>query len=90
MVNVGVSGGKDSQALTYRVQTHLDHIGYDGPRTLIHSNLGSIEWSDSAPVCERLAERLGWELLHLAPAGDMLDRWLSRWATNVATARCRA
>ncbi|MFP5476530.1 MAG: hypothetical protein ACLGJD_23060, partial [Gammaproteobacteria bacterium] len=62
-VYVGVSGGKDSQALAYRVQAHLDKIGHAGPRALIHSDLGRIEWWDSAPVCERLAERLGWELV---------------------------
>lgn len=83
-VYVGVSGGKDSQALAYRVQAHLDGIGHAGPRALIHSDLGRIEWRDSAPVCERLAERLGWELVTVRrPAGDMLDRWLSRWAANV-------
>jgi len=83
-VYVGVSCGKDSQALAYRVQIHLDHMGHAGPRALIHSDLGRIEWRDSAPVCERLAERLGWELLTVRrPAGDMLDRWLSRWAANV-------
>ena len=83
-VYVGVSGGKDSQALAYRVQAYLETIGHRGPRALIHSDLGRIEWRDSAPVCERLAERLGWELVTVRrPAGDMVDRWLSRWAANV-------
>ncbi len=83
-VYVGVSGGKDSQALAYRVQTHLDDIGHIGPRALIHSDLGRVEWRDSLPVCERLAERLGWELIVARrTAGDMMDRWLSRWAANV-------
>lgn len=83
-VYVGVSGGKDSQALAYRVQAHLDAIGHTGVRALIHADLGRIEWRDSAPVCERLAERLGWELVTVRrPAGDMLDRWLGRWAANV-------
>ncbi len=83
-VFVGVSGGKDSQALAYRVQEHLDATGHVGVRALIHADLGRIEWRDSAPVCERLAERLGWELLTVRrPAGDMLDRWHSRWAANL-------
>ncbi|UEC01660.1 phosphoadenosine phosphosulfate reductase domain-containing protein [Burkholderia vietnamiensis] len=83
-VYVGVSGGKDSQALAYRVQAHLNAIGHVGVRALIHADLGRIEWRDSAPVCERLAERLGWELVTVRrPAGDMVDRWLSRWAANV-------
>ena len=83
-VYVGVSGGKDSQALAYRVCSHLDAIGHMGQRVLIHSDLGRIEWKDSAPVCERLAQRLGWELVTVRrPAGDMVDRWGVRWETNV-------
>ncbi|MFT3815615.1 MAG: hypothetical protein QM740_20000 [Acidovorax sp.] len=83
-VYVGVSGGKDSQALAYRVCCHLDAIGHVGPRALIHSDLGRIEWRDSAPVCGCLAQRLGWELVTVRrAAGDMVDRWLSRWAANV-------
>lgn len=83
-VYAGVSGGKDSQALAYRVQEHLDAIGHAGVRRLIHADLGRIEWRDSAPVCERLAERLGWELVTVRRAsGDMVDRWLSRWVANV-------
>ncbi|RTL32487.1 MAG: hypothetical protein EKK53_29515 [Burkholderiales bacterium] len=84
-VYLGVSGGKDSQALAYRVHAHLDEVGHAGPRALIHSDLGRIEWRDSIIVCERLAERLGWELVVVRrAAGDMMDRWLSRWEANVA------
>ena len=82
---IGVSGGRDSQALAYRVCAHLDEIGHTGPRFLIHSDLGRVEWRDSLPVCERLAQRLGVELIVVRrQAGDMMDRWLSRWAGNVA------
>lgn len=83
-VYVGVSGGKDSQALAYRIQAHLGTIGHAGSRVLIHSDLGRIEWRDSIAVCERLAERLGWELIVVRrAAGDMMDRWLARWEANV-------
>lgn len=82
---IGVSGGRDSQALAYRVCAHLDDIGHRGQRFLIHSDLGRVEWRDSLPVCERLAQRLGVELIVVRrQAGDMMDRWLSRWAGNVA------
>ena len=37
---------------------HLDRIGHTGPRLLIHADLGSVEWRDSLPTCERLAARL--------------------------------
>ncbi|KZC32634.1 MULTISPECIES: phosphoadenosine phosphosulfate reductase domain-containing protein [unclassified Rhodanobacter] len=82
-VAVGVSGGKDSQAVALAVARHLDAIGHAGPRVLIHADLGRVEWRDSLPVCERLARHLGWELIvvHRA-AGDMLDRWESRWVSR--------
>jgi 3'-phosphoadenosine 5'-phosphosulfate sulfotransferase (PAPS reductase)/FAD synthetase len=84
-VFVGVSGGRDSQALAYRVCAHLDDIGHQGRRFLIHADLGRVDWRDSLPVCERLAQRLGVELVVVRRnAGDMMDRWLSRWAANVA------
>ena len=54
-VFVGVSGGRDSQALAYRVCAHLDDIGHQGRRFLIHADLGRVDWRDSLPVCERLA-----------------------------------
>ena len=84
-VFMAVSGGKDSQALAHRVCEHLDDIAHRGPRLLIHSDLGRVEWRQSLPVCERLSERLGVELLIVRrQAGDMMDRWLSRWDANVA------
>ncbi|WP_454629639.1 phosphoadenosine phosphosulfate reductase domain-containing protein [Bradyrhizobium cenepequi] len=83
-VAIGVSGGKDSQAATLAAFAHLDRIGHRGPRVLIHSDLGSVEWSDSLPVCERLAAHLGVELIVVRrAAGDLMDRWESRWASSV-------
>lgn len=80
----GVSGGKDSQALAWRVRRHLDDAGHAGPRFLIHSDLGRVEWRQSLPTCERLAERLGVELIVVRRlAGDLMDRWTARWDANV-------
>ncbi|WP_425953122.1 phosphoadenosine phosphosulfate reductase family protein [Ralstonia pseudosolanacearum] len=85
VVAVGVSGGKDSDACAIAVARHLDQIGFKGPRLLVHSDLGRIEWKDSLPSCERLARRLGWELLVVRrQAGDMLDRWEVRWQNSVS------
>jgi 3'-phosphoadenosine 5'-phosphosulfate sulfotransferase (PAPS reductase)/FAD synthetase len=84
VVAVGVSGGKDSVAVALAVARHLDDIGHTGPRLLIHSDLGRVEWKDSLPACERLAALLGWELVVVSrSAGDMLARWEGRWAANV-------
>lgn len=91
-VAVGVSGGKDSQAAAIRVSEYLDEIGHPGPRLLIHADLGRIEWDQSLRVCERLAQRLGWELVVVRrAAGDLLQRWETRWENNVqryADLRC--
>lgn len=85
VVAIGISGGKDSDACAIAVTRHLDEIGHSGPRLLVHSDLGRIEWRDSLPSCERLAKRLGWELLVLRrEAGDMLDRWEVRWDNCVS------
>lgn len=81
---IGVSGGKDSQACTVAVINYLDSIGHTGPRVLVHADLGRVEWDDSLPVCEELAERFGLELMVVRrPAGDMMDRWQSRWGANL-------
>lgn len=85
VVAVGVSGGKDSVACALAVARHLDQIGHTGPRVLIHSDLGRVEWKESLPSCQRLAELIGWELMVVRrAAGDMLARWESRWAANLA------
>lgn len=84
VVACGVSGGKDGAAAAIAVARYLDAIGHQGPRILIHSDLGEVEWTDSLPACERLAEHLGWELLIVRRnAGDMLARWETRWSNNV-------
>lgn len=83
-VAVGVSGGKDSDACAIEVARHLDAIGHAGPRVLVHSDLGRVEWRQSLPHCEDLAALLGWELLVVRRrAGDMLSRWQGRWMNNL-------
>lgn len=83
-VAFGVSGGKDSCAGALALFEHLDRVGHVGPRVLIHADLGRVEWRDSLPTCERLARRLGVELVVVRRgAGDMMDRWQARWASSV-------
>lgn len=83
-VSISVSGGKDSCAVAFAVNEYLDQRRHMGPRLLVHSDLGRVEWKDSLPTCERLAGRLGIELVTLRrAAGDMMDRWQSRWANSV-------
>lgn len=82
-VALGVSGGKDSSAMSLAVSSYLDEIGHRGPRLLIHSDLGRVEWRESLPWCQKLADRLGVELVVVRrQAGDLLDRWQVRWQNN--------
>jgi 3'-phosphoadenosine 5'-phosphosulfate sulfotransferase (PAPS reductase)/FAD synthetase len=83
-VAIGVSGGKDSQAAALATFAYLDEIGHTGPRVLIHSDLGSVEWTASLPVCERLAAHLGVELMVVRrAAGDLMQRWEARWQSSL-------
>lgn len=79
-VAIGVSGGKDSQAAALATVAYLDDVGHSGPRILIHSDLGMVEWKDSLSACRALAERLGLELVVVArKAGGLMERWERRW-----------
>jgi 3'-phosphoadenosine 5'-phosphosulfate sulfotransferase (PAPS reductase)/FAD synthetase len=83
-VAIGVSGGKDSAATALATIDYLEDLGHRGPRVLIHSDLGRVEWRQSLPACHRLADRLGLELIVVRrETGDLLDRWRSRWESNV-------
>ncbi len=87
-VAIGVSGGKDSQACALRLTQYLNEVGHAGPRVLVHADLGSVEWEDSLPSCERLAEHLDLELIVVRrKAGGMLARWRQRWQNNVTRYR---
>ncbi len=84
-VALGVSGGKDSCALAIATNEYLNSISHTGPRVLIHSDLGRVEWRDSLPTCQRLAQFLDLELTVVQRgAGDMMDRWQVRWENNMA------
>jgi 3'-phosphoadenosine 5'-phosphosulfate sulfotransferase (PAPS reductase)/FAD synthetase len=83
-VAIGVSGGKDSQAAGIATIEHLDRAGHTGRRILVHSDLGAVEWNESLPSCQRLAGHLGLDLVIVRRgAGDLMERWESRWASSV-------
>lgn len=83
-VAIGVSGGKDSQAAALATVAYLDSKGHTGPRVLVHSDLGVVEWDASLPICEALAVHLGIELIVVRrKAGDLMDRWEARWQSSL-------
>lgn len=83
-VAMALSGGKDSSIAALATNAHLDRVGHTGPRALIHSDLGRVEWRASMAMCEKVAERLNLPLYIVRrTAGDMMDRWLTRWTNSV-------
>lgn len=87
-VAIGVSGGKDSQATALATFEALDLARHAGPRVLIHSDLGSVEWSASLEVCRKLAAFLVAELIVVRRnRGDLMERWESRWQSSVTRYR---
>lgn len=82
-VALSVSGGKDSGAMALATSAYLDEIGHQGPRLLIHADLGRVEWRESLPMCQALASWLNLPLVVVRrQAGDLLDRWRVRWQNN--------
>jgi 3'-phosphoadenosine 5'-phosphosulfate sulfotransferase (PAPS reductase)/FAD synthetase len=85
VIAFGASGGKDSDAMALATTRFLDAVNHQGPRVLIHADLGRIEHADSLPQCERLAAHLGLELIVVKrKQGGMVERWQQRWRDNAA------
>ena len=83
-VAIGVSGGKDSTIAAQQTVLALRQQGHKGEIILIHSDLGRVEWADSLLICQQLAKQLDVELVVVRrESGDMMDRWLGRWKSNV-------
>ncbi|WP_292502512.1 phosphoadenosine phosphosulfate reductase family protein [Mesorhizobium sp.] len=84
-VAIGVSGGKDSQAAALATFEHLDRVGHAGPRVLVHSDLGSVEWNDSRRMCDELAGHIAIDLVVVRrKAGGLMERWERRWELSRA------
>lgn len=83
-VAFGLSGGIDGATAAAVTLRELRARGHRGTCIAIHSDLGRVEHTDSLPQCQRIAERLGLELVVVRrQAGDMMDRWLQRQRDNL-------
>lgn len=86
IIAIGISGGKDSGALALSLTKYLDAIGHPREkRILMHSDLGLIEWPESIEWCHKTSEATGTPLCVVRRnAGDMIERWETRWERNWA------
>ena len=82
-VAYGSSGGKDGTAAAFAFDEYLNSVGHSGQRVVVHSDLGSLEWKDSRPSCERLARALNLDMVVVKPLRGMLERWQYRWGCNI-------
>lgn len=79
-----VSGGKDSRLAAEQAVSYARARNHAGQIVLCYSDLGRVVWSDAKAQCQRLADRLGVELVIVRrEAGGLMERWQKRWADNV-------
>ncbi len=70
-----VSGGKDGQVMAKAVCTFMREAGFTNKMFLVHADLGKMEWPESLPQCERLAQELTLPLFVVrASEGGLLAR----------------
>lgn len=78
-IAVGISGGKDSQALAKRVKEAHTANGWQGDIFAIHADLGRAEWPQTGDHVRAIAEENGMELVIVQyKGGDMVDRLWNR------------
>ncbi len=79
-----VSGGKDGQAMT----AALAQWGF-AVEGLVHADLGSIEWKESLPLCQKQADQLGVKLHKVTRADGigMVQRWKNRMDQMAGTGK---
>lgn len=79
IVSGQISGGKDSMASIHAGFAALDAAGMRYQKVAMHSDLGLIEWRESAAAVETTAEIAGAALHVIPPKGrGLVDRFMSR------------
>lgn len=70
---LSVSGGKDSEAMTRAVLAARAAAGWSGSVTLIHADLGRMEWEATPAYMQRMAARYGYDLVTVDRDHDLLE-----------------
>lgn len=78
------SGGRDSQAAALATADYLKANGFTNQTAVATAFLGRIEWVQSKPKSQELAEHLGIDFLVTErAAGGMIERWQQRWESSI-------
>lgn len=83
-VACATSGGKDGTAAALAFNELLDWLGHAGPRVVIFSDVGRLDWPDSPDSAQRLADMLRQRLVTVRMLDGMIGEWLKRWRNNRA------
>lgn len=81
-VACSTSGGKDGTAAAFAFNELLDWLGHAGPRVVIFSDVGRLDWPDSPDSAQRLADMLRQRLVTVHMLDGMIGEWLKRWRNN--------
>lgn len=77
------SGGKDGTSAAFAASELLDFLGHTGPRKIIFSDVGRLDWPDSKDSVQRLADRLRQELIIVEMLYEMIEQFTRRWQRNL-------
>lgn len=79
---VSISGGKDSDAMLLALHDFRQQHGWNIPLIAIHCDVGRMEWRETLPHCEQMAEKYADEFHVLRHELDLVDGIKRRMATR--------
>lgn len=86
VIVINSSGGKDSQAMLWRLHNLAAEQGVAGRMVVVHADLGRVEWAGTRELAQRQAEILGVPFIAVSRAQDLLDQVEARgmWPSSKA------
>lgn len=88
IILINTSGGKDSQTMLRLVARQAAEQGVTDRVTVVHADLGRVEWAGTAELAEEQATHYGLRFLKVArPQGDLLDHIEARGMFPSSAAR---
>jgi 3'-phosphoadenosine 5'-phosphosulfate sulfotransferase (PAPS reductase)/FAD synthetase len=85
---VNVSGGKDSDCMALMLSQLRQRCAWPGRFILLHQDVGRMEWPQSEPHCQALADRVNAEYFVVRrEQGDLLERIWQRALTLQGTGK---
>lgn len=83
---LSISGGKDSQALVEAVSHEYGRRGWQATVFAIHADLGRAEWAQLLPMCQKIADSHGLDLIVVQRTkGDLVSRFEQRIEATAGT-----